>query len=112
MFSLRHLYDELDWSGVDEALVAWEDRHRPQHDPLPDWKERWRCTLLLNALPKGMVPNPAWAEDRMHDARGILAKMGVWPQVGPWLASKGLVTCENPDTAVSCGQTHQGPDFE
>ena len=89
--TLLELYEGIDWSMVDTTLAEWEEEKKPEHDPPKDWKERWRTTLLLYALPQGMVEVEHWSEDRMQDARGILGKMGVWDQVAPLLEANAVI---------------------
>ncbi len=84
MPTLADLYAALDWSQADNALARWEGIH-PESKGTENtgFRYRFRCTLLESAL-------YATDEERMRQARGLLAMAGVWPQVVAFLSQSAL----------------------
>lgn len=83
MMTLRELYDQLDWSGVDHLYDQWcqatgrsafyEPDATPT-EPAEGFEVRFRCVLLEQAL---MQPT-----EKIRDhARAWLTAAGVWSQV-------------------------------
>jgi len=88
--TLRNLYNSVDWSGVDDIKPPSE----LEKEPDPEFKYRFRCRLLLSALPKEMYPESekeSWDKDRQLQARMQLKRIGVWDDVLKALVAADLI---------------------
>ena len=94
--TLRDLYNKIDWSGVDDI----EPPSELEVEPGPEFKFRFRCRLLLSALPEEMSPESErvnWDADRQVQARMQLKRIGVWDQLMTALVAADMIDKPQPE---------------
>jgi len=91
--NLFDLHKMVEWPTFSGTMERWAREWNRDYQPTEEWRDSFRNTLILYALPEGMVEKsyrPGFSEERMHHARSQLARIGVWQQIANLLVKEGL----------------------